>query len=264
MREAVERLRRRMVRALLAAQARDHPGRGQHLVGDLRRTVRAAPAHEAGLVLPEVVRPGEDPAVLHPDDLLVHEGAGLLPAGLQHRLAARGVPAVPGGILGDRLGDGRGDEAVVELGALAAVVPGHAVARRPVLVAGRMVRAVVVDEVRRIGREQHRPLAVHQPAHVRGAGAVAAEQPVVAEDPEIARARRRVARRLGHHDRRRRSAPPTPRRRRRRRRAAGRARRRRSRRATGRSRRPPAPAARPASSASSQAPSSVSLLSARR
>ena len=74
-------------------------------------------------MLPEVVRPGEDAAVLHPDDLLVHEGAGLLPAGLQHRLAARGVPAVPGGVLGDRLGDGRGDEAVVELGALASCRP---------------------------------------------------------------------------------------------------------------------------------------------
>ena len=78
-------------------------------------------------MLPEVVRPGQDPAVLHPDDLLVDEGAGLFPAGLQHRLAARGVPAVPGGVLGDRLGDGGGDEAVVELGALRAVVPGRAV-----------------------------------------------------------------------------------------------------------------------------------------
>ena len=74
-------------------------------------------------MLPEVVRPGQHAAVLHPDDLLVHEGAGLLPAGLEHRLAARGVPAVPGGVLGDRLGDGGGDEAVVELGALASCRP---------------------------------------------------------------------------------------------------------------------------------------------
>ncbi len=191
-----------LVRALLAGEARDHPSRGQRLVGDLRRPVRPHPAHEAGLVLPEIVRAGEDAAVLHPDDLLMHEGARLFPAGLEHRLAARGVPAVPGGVLGDRLGHGRSDEAVVELGALRAVVPGDAVARGPILVAGRMVRAVVVDEVRRIGREQRRPLAVHQPAHVGRAGAVAAEQPVVAEDPEIARPRRRVARRLRHHDRR--------------------------------------------------------------
>ena len=68
------------------------------------------------------------PAVLHPDDLLMDEGPGLFPAGLQHRLAARGVPAIPGGVLGDRLGHGGSDEAVVELGALRAVVPGDAVA----------------------------------------------------------------------------------------------------------------------------------------
>jgi hypothetical protein len=40
----------------------------------------------------------------------------------------------------------------------------------------------------RIGREQHCALAVHQAAHIVAAGAVAAEQPVIAEDPQIARA----------------------------------------------------------------------------
>ncbi|WP_229583341.1 hypothetical protein [Paracoccus sp. S-4012] len=42
------------------------------------------------------------------------EGPGLFPTGFQHRLAARGVPAIPSRILGDRLGDGGTDEAVVE------------------------------------------------------------------------------------------------------------------------------------------------------
>ena len=130
------------------------------------------------------------------------EGAGLLPAGLEHRLPARGVPAVPRGILGDRLGHGGADKSVVELRALRTVVPGHAIGLRPVLVAGRVVAAVVVDQIRRVGREQHRPLAVHQPADIVMARAVAAQQAVVAEKPQIASPRGRVARRLGDHDRR--------------------------------------------------------------
>src|SRR5690606_31884026 len=136
----------------------------------------------AGLVFPEIVGAGEYPVLLHPDDLLMYEGAGFLPAGFQHRLAARRMPAVPGGILGDRLGHRGGDEAVVELRALAAVVPGRAVESR--LVPRRVVRSVVVDEVWRIGREEHRALAVHQAAHVLAARRISAEQPVVAEDPE--------------------------------------------------------------------------------
>ena len=164
--EGVERFRRRVVGPVVLGEAGQRPCRWQRFLGHLRRAVRAAPAHEAGLVLPEVMRPGQNPAVLHPDDLLMDEGARLFPAGLQHRLAARGVPAIPGGVLGDGLRHGGRDEAVVELGPLRTVVPGRAVGRRPVLVAGRMVRAVVVHQIRRVGREQDRPLAVHQAAHI--------------------------------------------------------------------------------------------------
>ena len=60
-----------------------------------------------------------------------------------------------------------------------------------------MVGAVVVDEIRWIGREQDRLLAVHDADDVIGLGAVAAQQPVIAEQPQIARARHRVQRRLG-------------------------------------------------------------------
>ncbi len=148
------------------------------------------------------MRPGQDPAVLHPDDLLVDEGADLFPAGLKHRLAARGVPAIPGGVLGDGFRHGCRDEAVVKLGPLRTVVPGCAIGCGPVLVAGRMVRAVVVDKVRRVGGEQDRPLAVHQATHIGSAGAVATEQPVIAKDPEIVCPRRRVARRFGDGHRR--------------------------------------------------------------
>ncbi len=77
-----------MVGPLILGEARQRPCRWQGFLGDLRRAVRAAPAHEAGLVLPEVVRPGQDAAVLYPDDLLMDERPGLFPAGFQHRLAA--------------------------------------------------------------------------------------------------------------------------------------------------------------------------------
>ncbi|KNX39877.1 hypothetical protein ROTO_35770 [Roseovarius tolerans] len=153
-------------------------------------------------MLPEVMRPGENPAVLHPDDLLVDEGAGFLPAGLQHRLPARGVPAVPGGVLGDRLGDGGRYEPVVEFGPLAAVVPSDAVGLAPVLVPRRVVRSVVVDEIRRVGRKQHRALAVHQTADIFVVRAVPAEQPMIAEDPQVACPRGRIARWLGDGQRR--------------------------------------------------------------
>ena len=86
--EGVERLRRRMVGPVVLGEARQRPCRGQRFVGHLRRAVRAAPAHEAGLVFPEVMRPGENPAVLHPDDLLMHEGA---------RPSPSRPPASPGG-----------------------------------------------------------------------------------------------------------------------------------------------------------------------
>jgi len=65
-----------------------------------------------------------------------------------------------------------------------------------------VVGAVVVHQIGRIGREQDRPLAIHQAAHVGRAGAVAAQEAMVAEDPEIARARCRIARRLGNGHRR--------------------------------------------------------------
>jgi hypothetical protein len=46
--ESVGRLRRRVVGALVLGEARQRPCRGQRCLGDLRRAVRAAPAHEPG------------------------------------------------------------------------------------------------------------------------------------------------------------------------------------------------------------------------
>jgi hypothetical protein len=60
-----------------------------------------------------------------------------------------------------------------------------------------MVGAGVVDQIRRIRGKQYRPLVVHYADNVIHLGAVAAQKPMVAEQPEIARPRDWVQRRLG-------------------------------------------------------------------
>ena len=60
------------------------------------------------------------------------------------------MPAVPGRILADCLGYRRGDEAVIEFRTLARVVPGRAVRGGLAIASGRMVGAIVVDEVGRV------------------------------------------------------------------------------------------------------------------
>ena len=126
--EHLDRLRRRMLGLLADLHRRQVPHRARIVVRHPRRLVALEPAEEAGLVLPEVVRARQDAAVLRPDDLLVDEGAELLPHALDHRLPAAGVPAVPGGVGQDGVLDGGLDEALVQLGALARVVPGDGVA----------------------------------------------------------------------------------------------------------------------------------------
>ena len=151
--EHLDRLRRRMLGLLADLHRRQVPHRARIVVRHARRLVALEPAEEAGLVLPEVVRARQDAAVLRPDDLLVDEGAELLPHALDHRLPAAGVPAVPGGVGQDGVLDGRLDEALVQLGALGGIVPGDAVAVAPILVLvgtallRGMVGAVVVDQI---------------------------------------------------------------------------------------------------------------------
>ena len=60
-----------------------------------------------------------------------------------------------------------------------------------------MIGAVVVDQIGRIGGEQDRLLTVHHPDDVLGLGAVAAQQPVLAEQPQVAGTRHWVGRWLG-------------------------------------------------------------------
>ena len=50
----------------------------------------------------------------------------------------------------------------------------------------RVVAALVVDQVGRVGGHRGGPLPGHQPPHLAGVRAIAAEQPVVAQQPEIA------------------------------------------------------------------------------
>src|SRR5512132_1724124 len=115
-------LRRRVVGLLAHLDGRDIPDGARVVVGDPRRLVALEPAEKAGLVLPEVVGARQDAAILRPDDLLVDEGAELLPNALDHRLSAAGVPAVPSGVRQDGVLDGGPDEAPVRLRPLARVV----------------------------------------------------------------------------------------------------------------------------------------------
>ena len=61
-----------------------------------------------------------------------------------------------------------------------------------------MVGAVVVDQIWWIACEEYRLLVVHDADDVVRLGAVTAQQAVVAEQPQIARPRHRVHRRLGN------------------------------------------------------------------
>ena len=90
------------------------------------------------------------------------------------------MPAVPGGVGQNGVVDGLADEALVELGALAGVVPGDAVAVAPVLVLvpalallgllARMIGAVVVDEIGMIAGKQDRLIVVLDADDIIGLG----------------------------------------------------------------------------------------------
>jgi hypothetical protein len=67
------------------------------------------------------------------------------------------------------------------------LVPGVLLWLQRTLLRGRPVRSVVVHEVRRIGRQQPRLLArAEQERHIEFDCGVAAEQPMVAKNPEVA------------------------------------------------------------------------------
>ena len=72
--ESVKRFWLRMVGAVILGKTRQRPCRGQGFFRHLWWTTAPEPAHDAGLVLPKVVRASQNAAVLQPDNLLVHEG----------------------------------------------------------------------------------------------------------------------------------------------------------------------------------------------
>jgi hypothetical protein len=128
----------------------------------------------------------------------VHEQAVLLPRALDKRLPPARVPLVDRGVRDD-VRQACLEEPVEErdagLGVLVRV-PVLVPRLRPVRRRRRVIAGGVVHEVRRIGREQVRALAAHQSLDRVGARAVAAEQPVLAQDPEIAQPAGGVLRRL--------------------------------------------------------------------
>ena len=181
--EEVERLRGRVLGPLVAVgNGRDLPDSREVRVRAARRLLPDDPAEQTRLVLPRVPRAREHAAVLGPDDLRVDECPVLGPHRFEHRLAARGVPAIPRGIRRDRLGDCRADEAVIQRRVLDRVVPRHAIGVAPVLVGlalAGVIRAVVTDKIRRIRAEEDGALAVHQTLDLRLVGRVTAQEAVL-------------------------------------------------------------------------------------
>ena len=102
--ENLDRLRGWVVRALAGPCRRNVPDRRQEVIGNAVRLVWSDPSEEARLVLPGVPGPREDRPVLHPDDLLMHERAELVPGLLDQSLPAARMPTVPGGVGRDSLG----------------------------------------------------------------------------------------------------------------------------------------------------------------
>lgn len=72
---------------------------------------------------------------IHPDDLLVNEGAVLLPNRFEERLLPAGMPAIPGSVGRDGRLDGHSDKGIVEGLAKSRAVD-VCVFIRPVLVSG--------------------------------------------------------------------------------------------------------------------------------
>src|SRR5688572_31357068 len=103
------------------------------------------------------------------------------------------MPAVPGGVFGYGLFNSRGYKPFIEPGLVGGRIP-IVICIGVVLVFGLldfrriapftgMISAVVVDQIRRIGREQDGFLSHHQPCHVVMVGTIAAKKFLLAEAP---------------------------------------------------------------------------------
>ncbi len=162
------------------------------------RLVTASPPEGAGLVLPSVVAVPERRRRFVPDHDLVEQDVVLLP-----RRGDRGVlrvcePQIHRRVVGD-VRQARGVERIEEhaeiLDVRLVVERGPVLPRRLAIVAGS-VHAVVGDRVWTVCGEQRGLLAVHQPRDIGRARRVAAEEPVVAQRPEVAESRDWIDRRL--------------------------------------------------------------------
>ena len=145
--------------------------------------VALLPSHHAWLMAEVPKDPAEHRRRLHPHDLLVVEDAEVAPDALDVAAALVRVPAVDRGVRAEHfehIGEHRAEEAVGVLDVDLAVAVG------PVLAAVVRPLAGVVNQVGRVGGDQRGLVAAHDAQHVLQIGAVAAEQPVVAEYPEVA------------------------------------------------------------------------------
>ena len=117
-------------------------------------------------MLPHVPGTSQNGPVFCPDNLLVNERVVPLPDGLEERLFPTGVPAIPGRVGCDRELDCHTDERIVQSFAECRTVDVRILVG-PVLVLAPlylsrvvplvwMIGAVVVDQIRRVGREQAR------------------------------------------------------------------------------------------------------------
>ena len=184
----LDRLLGAVHRRRVLVAARDRPERRLLAVAVPVRLALVADRVPARLVLPVVVAAAEHQPLLGPDDLAAdREAAGVEAVG-DGGGVQRPVPDV--GDLAGKQRPGLAPVGPVVVQHLAGA-PGRGGAR-PVA-PGR----VVGHAIGRIGRHQMRPHPAEQPRHVGGIGGAAAEQPVAAEQPEVAGPRDRHRRRLG-------------------------------------------------------------------
>ena len=119
---------------LADADSGDVPYRGWIVLSTPNRLMWSDPSKEARFMLPGVPGPSQDRSVLHPDDLLMHEGAEFLPDGFDHRLSSAGVPAIPRGVGFNRFIDCYANEVFIQITVGLGVVPRDAIAVGPIFV----------------------------------------------------------------------------------------------------------------------------------
>ena len=154
------------------------PDRGLLAVGKPLVLAVGQPAVEHRLMLPLVGRAPQHEAVLHPDAHAADVKARLLKGTAEVeplRVRVEDVRAAALGQMRRHVAERRQQKRIERF-------IGHAV-----VLNGFSVRALVADVVRRVGDDEVGPEAVHKPGHIVRAGRIAAQHPVAAQRPQVAR-----------------------------------------------------------------------------